>query len=526
MLQTLRPLAAVEGGKSGSAVSHKSNSGSAAAVASRSEPKHTAETAKKIGGAAVSASRALRKDVEAKLGGLTDAQKEVNARHLQRYGTRLPTYIYQGAVPTYEGKPMYVTKKPNASCEELIGARPVYVDEHGARYVYPESFPCNAREAAETSKDTQFKQSMALITLLHMHMNSTNAIKRKILRELFTEGANKLMHEKWLDNVGQAVLDEYSASSEPMPSDLPNTREVRDLWFRIVNTPPNSEDIRTKLYISPETGLPAKHTDNTIENYKTGWLGASKLSSEFARLVFEAAMAQLSSFFKDWAETSVPAKLRETTNEVVMIRQQVLLSLSQKMAQYHETDSVDKRILPELVQTLKLARDNTFFHVHNPSIADKKLRDEDAKTATESEERWIHRFKRQTRVAARVNAMFKGEDEIEDRREACEAPKSNKVPGALDDGDAGEFIGNICVPVDIARIKASMVDKYASAEAKLRDMKVSQYWKAVSEELAEENNEGKEFIDALNHPQESTSTLLKDAKRAVKKSMRRLDEED
>lgn len=247
-----------------------------------------------------------------------------------------------------------------------------------------------------------------------------------------------------------------------------------------------------------------------------GWLGCAQLSDVFARAVLDACIDSLSQQATDWV-SGMDERLKEGVNETMLVRQEVLMTLTQKMAETIKKEDIDPSLIPELIAAMKLARDASFFKIADSTLTDRDEKNADEKEADASAKEWSTDFLERLKRAAEINARNPGTIKYKERRDECD------TEGAilLDKDDTQKAY---CAPYELGRLRASMENPYAPKEERIRNAHIRRLLQAVKASVEGEAAKERAFVKQLSSADGAVveeglmEDLEKDVSRVAKRS--------
>jgi hypothetical protein len=444
---------------------------------------------------------------------LTDWQKRADKLYAKRHGgEKFPTIFLdatEGAPKWGGGDVVFVPPNhPSKACEAKAGARFVAVTKSGARYMWPESWSCNINDDSG-SPEVRFERSIALVQMYHAYLHATNALKRKIVQDTLNNGVKKLFTARWVDDIGtrclNALIQRSQRNTEDIfPADIASyvSPKLRASWIKVA-TAKTSGLVEIAAFIDAKGEI-----DTTGTSVPGGWLGCTALSGQFARLVIDAIMRSVFKYYNDWF-ASMDASLVEEPSEVVLMRQKVLLTLSQQMAETIREQDADATLLPALVAALKITNNAAFF----PTAVtdDGTMTDENKKKAQE----WQAKFSDKTKLAARINLQNEGKLGLAERVKKCDQDPALMLVGERDDPTS------VCMPREFATVRKGLENKYAPTEEKALASSFLKYYQTVLAEQAKTLRSSASIIAKIHEPAKVLSGPLQEADEAVREISRR-----
>ena len=453
---------------------------------------------------------------------LTRDQQERDAAFKAATGKDFPTVVIPAKdFDSYSGSQFVRVPVEHSSevCESMLGGRVVLTDDQGATYVWPYSWKCNPADDELATPEVRYRKAVMLLMMYNVHLNAFNDLKRNIAMTEIENLLDGRVNKAWLDMIGTRCLraTTHAAGGTVVPDDLLENSQ-RKAWLRCAGANPstqqtvqlrNDEDENAKYDAETNAFLPTAGTGGgaAVTGPTTipgGWEGCALISDVFARQVLTAAVTEMSAMCREWLD-GMPQMLRESTNEVVFVRQQVLFTLAARMADAVKDSNVDATLMPQLLAALALSQNKGFFQQPDNTLSGTAAK-ADREAATASKKTWAENFSRQSKIAATINVQNPGVDGATMREAACADPVTvGKIDGATS-ADVGRLVlldradkaRSTCVPSDLNKLREYVTRKNASREDRMVSAAFTEYWQKVYDAAKASKGEGDAaFLDRL-----------------------------
>ena len=439
---------------------------------------------------------------------LKPQERAYDAMYKERTGEDFRTVVFDGqkGLPKWGGHGISLVDRdhPALACAEQVGFRAIVKTKDGFRLAYPEGFACG--DDNEGSDESKFERSLALLQTFHTYTHALNALKRAIVADKVITALDKLFTPRWFDSIATKCLNAIMTrkDEEPFPSDLPISPPMfRQSWLKVAL---HKGDGTIPANILDDEGKKRAVEDSQVYG---GWRGCIQLSPMFARLVLDAVLTSVYQYIDDWFAAMDPS-LFESTSEVILIRQKVLLSLTESIAETIKDSRAADKTLAEIVAALKLTEDNTFF----PITAESADAAQAAKANDEAKE-WATKFEGHAKKAVELNLKYRGSANYRERKEKCEGDENLMLEGTNE-------ATAICLPREFRRLLPTMGKhaKTASVEQKARNALFVRYIHLLAEGLkgdAEDENAVVKQVLTKVDPADISASLVRTATRSPKK---------